>query len=1063
MKVPAADTPRELPPGTWEPPPVRRGSSESPPPPPPGTEAPAASTSDTTQQIKRRRSVWFGSALLLGLLILVGSVAAVWYVRAMETEDRQFALAQQEFAEAKFLSAGRRFRKLESNFPDSPRLAEYRFFAELSEVRRRVHDVPPQPDEALSQLESMLKQRSRTDPLLRQHQKLVSDTLAKLAPDLTASAQRWLKPPPNLANARQMRDLAQRALALFRGLAPRDTDPALMEKIDQSIQELGQAIAREEKADALLREFSRRPLLPGDTEALEDTARKEGLDGHPRIRDELGRRRGMMRDAVRYQKAEQKLLPPPVENSDPSLLIVPRLAGSVGKPEGGVVFALARGVLYALAEGNGQVLWATRVGIDTANLPVRLPAQAATPEVALVLSSDTNTLTARDTRTGRALWSHSLRAPCLGRPLIVDQRAYVPTVDGKVHEIEIIGGNLLGWYTLGLPLSTGGAREEGTGYLYFPADRRFVFVLEGDPRRRQEGKACVAVLQSRHPSGSLRGEPIIVSWQGLPGEGNVAPRRRHLILSQTDGLGHMKLRAYRLPIEDPDAPLQAEVRVRGWSWFSPHFDPEKITLITDAGVLGLFGINQPHNQDAPLFPLLPEEFALQGREQPGRAQVVHAEDRDFWALTQGELHHLQLVLNRQAGLQVLRNWTAPAPLGSPLHAGQVNERRDTLFVVTQAPGRPTCLATAVDSATGQVRWQRQLGLLCQGEPVVVGDRVLALDQSGALFQFNPAQHPQQAESEWQIAGQVVAPPPVEAPRSPPILLPAPDGRSVYEVCGLGKGDRLLLRRYQPDRDIASREIALSSPLVGTPALTADHLVLPCADGMVHRLSLDGKREETSRNWRNRGADADALGHVLHLGGDRFLVTDGSRGLFRLDWPLNQVWQAKPLTDLPMRRIVAAPVLLPAGDAGLRVCVADAEGTLTLLEGEALKVARRWSLGGTITAGPFVRGPRIGCVVDRQQLVWIDPDREELLWKYTTQGESIVGQPQLMEAMVVVADMGGRFVALDPASGKPRGRGQTLTGSVAPAAAPVPFGPGRAFAPLTDGTVLLLSLKGLTRE
>ena len=63
----------------------------------------------------------------------------------------------------------------------------------------------------------------------------------------------------------------------------------------------------------------------------------------------------------------------------------------------GVVFALTRGVLYALGERDGHVLWFVRVGIDTTTLPVRLPRGEANPrELVLVLSSDANTLTARD-------------------------------------------------------------------------------------------------------------------------------------------------------------------------------------------------------------------------------------------------------------------------------------------------------------------------------------------------------------------------------------------------------------------------------------------------------------------------------------------------------------------------------------------------------------------------------------------------------------------------------------------------------------------------------------------
>jgi hypothetical protein len=211
-----------------------------------------------------------------------------------------------------------------------------------------------------------------------------------------------------------------------------------------------------------------------------------------------------------------------------------------------------------------------------------------------------------------------------------------------------------------------------------------------------------------------------------------------------------------------------------------------------------------------------------------------------------------------------------------------------------------------------------------------------------------------------------------------------------------------------------------------------------------------------------------------LGGDEFLFTDGSKGLHRLRWSGGPMWKKITASDpeAPLHdRIVSPPLVLPpgAGQNELLVCVADSRGTLTLLhEQEATgadkprkwAVVRSWSLKGHITAGPFLRGTRIGCVLDQERLVWIDPASDTHLWEYGKPGEGIVGQPQVIGDQVVVALRTGRFVGLDPATGRPRGPGYALKGSVAPATTPVAFGTERAFAPLTDGTVLLLSLKHL---
>src|SRR5262249_45591814 len=235
-----------------------------------------------------------------------------------------------------------------------------------------------------------------------------------------------------------------------------------------------------------------------DVDFYRDGAKTVGFDKDSRVQKKLDE---LLKKALPSVKYVSKNLPgtqPPPETIMPGALIGPRV-GDAGVPptSQGVFFALARGVLYALAEKDaqaekhGQILWATRVGIDTARLPVRVPATQVNPEIVLVLSSDTNMLIARRVQDGAALWQHQLPAPCLARPVIVERdirdpqggvihsrRAYVPTVDGRVQEIEIVKGGLIGEYLCGLPLLVGGAREPGSNLLYFPADRGYVFVLD---------------------------------------------------------------------------------------------------------------------------------------------------------------------------------------------------------------------------------------------------------------------------------------------------------------------------------------------------------------------------------------------------------------------------------------------------------------------------------------------------------------------------------------------------------------------------------------------------------
>jgi outer membrane protein assembly factor BamB len=784
-----------------------------------------------------------------------------------------------------------------------------------------------------------------------------------------------------------------------------------------------------------------------------------------------------VRSLVQYvptTPSSDKALP---EIFEPSVLVVPRVGGPASLPPAGerVVLALSRGVLYALDKNDGHVRWATRVGIDTTALPVRLPQTITSPELFLVVSADRNLIIARVAQTGELRWQHRLSDACLGRPVVVGQRVYVPTYDGRVHEIETVEGKLLGHFELGQPLTVGGVWQENTDLLYFPGDSEHIYVLDiaqslfaGQPARK---KQCAAILHTGHPSGSLRSEPMLIN--------RIDPLQRqvtgqdYLILSQTDGLDHMKLRVFGLPIEGSDSPplLQPDPRVRGWSWFRPYFDSEKLAFVTDAGVFGLFGINQVGNVDRAIFPEFQEEANLvEGAASLGRAQVVHASENDFWVVANGELQKLHFDLFGQKRIPL---WTAPLPLGSPLHTSQYDEATKTIVVVTRNLVRQIDLVTAVGADDGKIRWQRQLGLEVQGDPVVMGQEILVADRGGGLFRFQSGKEVALPGREWRLADALLGTP-LELGSQAPYLIPAADGISAYEIAYSDRKRQLTIRHYQVGKDaqnhlLEEKTVDVTAPPAAPPALGEQSLLLLLADGVIQRfaLPLDGTAGSGGPNWRTTGrADDGAQGFVVQVSNDEFLTTDGSRGITHWQWPLNGTFRTIPEGNPPTvelsARIVSPPIVLPRKKPTdeLQVCVADADGNVILLKGRELQPQLVWTPGpgSKITSGPFLRGDWIGCIVDRQRLVWIDPTKDKILWQFSMPGDGIVGQPQILGNLLVVADLSGRFIALDPATGRRQGMGYTLKASAAPVATPVAFGPDTAFVPLTDGTIFLLNLR-----
>jgi outer membrane protein assembly factor BamB len=1111
------DGPRVLVPGAWEPPPVLREGADN------AVDwstvaRDRAPEGDGTQSEPGARPATrrFGPFVIVCLLLVIGVALVFLMLRPGSPEEQLRTSAEAAFKDGKYYKAAQDYGSLSKSFPESERRPDYEFYrglalmlANVDPERATVDAEPAMQDFAtfektwqgqpllgdnkdhLWDIARLVSERVLTD-LEKTH--VQSDSIVQIE-TATGKVKGWLdqakpywpdpKAPP--------RSLTERIVKLEQQVALERRLIQFLKRINEKPNPTLEDIAFFEMAARELA-FDKRPQVQQALKALEEKA-LPSVQYQPRGWDMPFRAGGTV--AVTWglpgpglpivaglaARLSASMLPP-LEIVSPGLLVGPRV-GPLGAPPStrGVVFALARGVLYALAEQDGRILWATRVGIDTTRLPVRVAATQVTPEIVLVLSSDSNTLTARRVADGAALWQQHLPAPCLGRPVVVERnvqqpeggvylsrRAYVGTLNGRVLEIEIGSGNVLGEYVCKLPLVVGGAREPGTTLLYFPADRGYVFVLDVALQK------CVAVLRTGHPSGSLRGEPILAS-EGMPAATPSHAELRYLILCQTSGLEQMKLRAWDLPADwrtFADKPA-VEYSVRGWSWFEPYADGEKIALTTDAGVLGLYGIKQRNNSDKAVFPLLGEgrdaiSLGL-GRQPAGRTQVVYGTESDFWVLAQGELQHWRLGIDREKGLMVGSEWPQALPLGSALHAGQVNATGDTLFVVTQLPGRHTVVASAVDAVSGDIRWQRQLGLLCTQEPAVIGGPVIALDQSGELFLFDPAQHPYQPGLEWQFVQEAVLAAPAQVgPGRNSQMLAGPDGALYLISQGVKE---TVVRRYLPGKKANEPTIqpfSFHASWTGTPALAGTQMIVPLSDGSLARFALaKDSRPDGGPDWRALEADAGAPGHVVHLSGDEFLYTDGSNRLHKLTWPAGGQWKLPDKQKLqlpPLERIVAVPLVLPSANAKVapRVLVADASGTLTLLSSDSLQKIRIWHLRGPVTAGPFRRGSHVGCVVDERLLFWIDPDQPEAMWAYRDAGgEAIVGQPQRIGERVVLAHRNGRYVSLDAQTGQSRGKGYSIRASAAPAAAAVAFGADRIFAPLTDGTVLLLPLEELERE
>lgn len=1083
--APPPSVPVEVPAGNWEPPPVRRGAGAAEAGESTTAEQPAvASAVDELMPPPRKPSRALKWGIGVAAAACVAAISAVlWFVFVLgpKSEGGMYAHAQQLFADSKYFDAYEVYDKLAKDYPDSEK-PTYEFLAALSQQLNEANSLSSDREKTFDTLKSLCEAKAH-EALLQERKSHVEKAFLLISEDLIEKAA--TKSDTKLLD--KGGDAATLAGRYNTSKQNKEKTAAFHAKIAETKGQIAHAHRIRESLEKLA-------ALVNDPDELEKAWEKvrgqlpELRAGHPEVKKIRDQAQEQYRKRVVWKPRPEKATVAQIaEEKVPAMFIAPNiLRAAAFVDDGKVVFGLTRGVLTAHAQSNGDQLWWIRVGIDTTALPVRLPPTEISRERVLVLSSDTNTLTARDVRTGQAAWRHQLGdSPCLGRPVIArDRLAFVSTYDGKVHVIEVVNGQLLGWYELGKALTVGGALQqvrmgqEDKKFLYVPADEGYVFVLDiADSARKQP---CVAVIPSGHPSGSLRTEPIVVTREESRLMAQKIPEEwpDFLMLCQADGLNSMKVRLFHIPVQS-SASLSAESgsAVPGWSWFPPHLDGEKFVQVTDVGALDLRGIQQLGNADPAIFSeLKPVERRAGSTAPPGRAQIVHVAEDDLWVLARGELtlQHFD-----KFGQRVVNVWQNPLPLGSPLHASYVNEASKTAFVVTQDLAKPACRISAVDTSSdaGKLHWQRQLGLVCQGDPLLFDNTVLAQDESGSLFLFDPAKYPPGSERDWPANPKVLAEP-AGSTALAQFLVASRDGKSVLAVAS-GLNNKLFIRRFEAGQIASASEAQLSDVLAGIPGVGEKSVVVATKDGKLWHGVFGTNRLTPGPAWRYQYAEKTAPGHVIHLEGDQFLATNGHKGLARWLWDGGGEWTKQSAWRWPERgqkqqpvpesagSITAPPLLLSgAADPDLQVIVIDSRGQATLLREapagneRTWTEVRSWSVGGKVTAGPFRRGNDVGFVMDNERLVFIDPAQEGIRWSYSRPGEGIVGQPRLVGGAIVVAHRTGHFVALEPSTGKPLAEGYKPKVQAAPAAAPVAFGNNRAFAPLTDGTVLLLSLKDL---
>jgi tetratricopeptide (TPR) repeat protein len=1046
--------------------------------------------------------------------LLLGSIA-FYLLYYQDLAERQLATtAEEHYKQGNYKEAAKAYSQLVEEYPSSADHDKYRFFADLSELQGAVRALTNREDytAALERWQQFVAAQ-KDSPWAKPGSGYghdIHEAGKKLCEDMVAYADEQLTKfrsdrSGQAALEEKVRLTVQAGKDLLKSLEPfRAADDPPLDKWQQEWERLEGELRKEQSRRQALAKA--RDYLTTITDARIATAENElaaaGWLADPEAQALLNEARTRLRAMIRYELDPAAPQEPPlsaVRTIYCTAALTP--ASSTAAPTNSdvppTVFpVVARGILYALEEESGTLLWAVRVGADVTFPPTlaRLTLPEGISDVLLCAHHAERHygVAAYLLRSGSLRWYQPLPAPLVGPPVVIGSRVYVPLRDewGTIYEFDAIDGARRGRIRLGQPIAHLTVEPKGR-YLYATAEARRIFVLDGNARDEEDNLLslrCLQVLHTGHGPGTVRVPPLVLEVAAVP----PAASEQRLLLCQTDGARSTKLRMFRLPplemarpADTPPPEIQptaVEYPLEGWVNFPPVSDGERLAIATDAGRLRLFTLNPAGSPDPPLS-ALPDRLALHSTAEsstlPLPAAVMGAEEGAFVVLAQAALQKYRLGLHPQRGLDIVPVHP-PRLIGVPLHEPLVRPQRQTACLALRWVDPPACQAALVQLSDGAIRWRRQLGVAHAMSPIVQGEVVLLLGQDGSVFALHHNLLNNPSVTLMAGADQLLAPIPSNSVGATEIVTSLDKSLvatvTPYEEVQRDRRQlRLLIRLIRDGKVWHEGHVTPAAPLAGRPIFLDETLLLPLADGLIYR-HIRGKglaspdRLEAGPSWRIERREGTTTTALLGaLSADSFISNDGSRTLKRWLWPADQRWSDAGEWVLRDRPAVPPLPLIKKEGSASHFLVADTSGNIWMYAADRIESPqRRWRPGTVLPLGqptsPMNNATdtqgrlRVTYTVENRLVVCLDPQQDAPLWVYRPgedQPASLVGPPlPLPNGDWVVVDLLGRLTRLQGTTGQAIATSHLHLPGIFPVAAPC-LTPGQdILLPLSDGSFVL---------
>ncbi len=921
-----------------------------------------------------------GVGILLALILVAGFFLVNFFWRG--NAEEKLKRADDAYEQRSYETAATMYKEFAEVFPANAKASYAKVRSALAAIRK---DAEGAPDPKLGLATALTVLPSVVgEPGLVDQQSDLAGALIALAGKFNERADRT---QANAERKTLMEDM-DKLLALiydpqYVGANQRSQQEPTLNRIKEDGERIRREINRDEDLTTTLGEIDKRlsaedalgvyalrmelinryPLLEADTNLIQRVQRASTIQ------------RSLVKSASLNAKLSKQGPPQPIGRS---FVLANRSGDKAAALAGKVLFVKAKGSVYGIDGGTGEVLWRQFVGRQFSGEPLRL--SDTSDSDAVICNSELGHISRVAGKSGEIRWFAELGLP-VHSPVIESQDLFVASFSGTLASLDAASGQTKWATELPQPVSVPPGVAFNKPNLYVPAEHSNLYVVS-----RSDG-SCQEVFYLGHRAGAIAVPPILLLGQLFVFENVTSQTCKIRILSTSD-------RGLELGDAQPPITLDGNVVV------APQIDGRRLIVQTDLGQIKVLDI-EPTAETKKVSELvaLPKNVF-----EPKQSWLIADSNKIWVADSRFTRYDLQVATQK-----LTRAW---ALLDGDRFVGPP-QRFDSVIVHTRTlRGNQGVRVSAVAADSGKAYWETDLGI-----PVILvnasGAGYDAVNSSGMLYALGNTPIRSNADVN---AGQ----------SNPAMWFSSPVFLSDRTAVLLNnsRANQIGVYSTQPPKlRLLSANIGAAVPASGAVAV-GTNIVLGLNSGQVVLLDLKTGSMAASPYQPPMEAGKKVRWNtpVYIEDAQTLIIASDLLKLVRLGVSS----EMRVLSEVELENRLVGPLVL----IGNQVCAVESTSggdRLKVFDRMNLKSTGQIELPGRLTAGPFAVGE--GCLIQTDGKLSLFSAEAKKVWEIDFPKSAILAAPTKTGDQLVLATLAGGVWVVDPATGNVAGNldaGQPLT-------------------------------------